>query len=82
MVKKSIDGAARHHSEDPIYIGIEAIDLAVPVDLAFDHRKGGGHLLDFVEAIGIELVADHEQTSRCHSKNDYKDLVSGWHQAI
>ena len=64
LLEKPADGAAHPEAAALVPIGIEALDLAGPVDLALDHRAGGGHLLSLAEPLGGWAVAGHIQACR------------------
>ena len=56
-----------------IHIEIEALDLAGLIDLVFDHRTGGGHLLSFLPGRS-GLCPSQAALSRVNQ-------VDGWRQS-
>jgi hypothetical protein len=66
LLEKPGDGAAHPQAAALVYIGIEALDLAGPVDLVLDHRTGGSHLLGFARALAVGAVASHIQMRGRH----------------
>jgi len=77
LLKKPADGANRSNAAALVHIGIEALDLAGPIDLVLDHRAGGGHLLGFAGALGVGAVAGHIQTRGGHRADGINYLTQG-----
>ena len=65
LLEEPGDGAAHTKTAALVKTGVEALDLAGPVDLALDHRTGGFDLLGFAGALGIGAVASHIQARGC-----------------
>ena len=61
LLEKLADGAAHPQAAALAHVGIEALDLAGPVDLVLDHRAGGCYLLGVAGALRVGAVAGHKQ---------------------
>ena len=77
LLEESGDGAAHLQAAALVGIGIEALDLARPVDFELNHRAGGGHLLGFAGALGVGAVAGHEQARWCCRADGVDHLAQG-----
>ena len=77
LLEKPGDGAAHPQAAALVHIGIEALDLAGPIDLVLDHRSGGGHLLGFAGAVGIWAVASHIKACGRHPTTGVDHLAQG-----
>ena len=77
LFEKPADRTDRSNAAALVQIGIEALDLARPVDLVLDHRAGGSHLLGFAGALGVRAVAGHIQTCGCHWADGIDHLAQG-----
>ncbi len=77
LLKKPTDGAAHPQAAALVHIGIEALDVAWPVDLVLDHRAGGGHLLGFAGAGGVGSVAGDKKARGCHRADCVDHLAQG-----
>jgi hypothetical protein len=53
LLIKPGDRAAHPEAAALVSIGVEALDLAGPVDFMLDQRAGGSHLLGFAGALGV-----------------------------
>ena len=77
LIEKPGDGAAHPQAAALVHVGIEALDLAGPIDLVLDHRAGGGHLLGFAGALGVGAVAGHIQAGGRHRTDGVNHLAQG-----
>ncbi len=58
-----------------VYIRVEALDLAVPIDLLFDHTPGSRDLLRFTGPLRIWAVAGDIQPGRCERPDGIDHLA-------
>ena len=77
LLKKPGNGAAHPQTAALVHIGIEALDLAGPIDLVLDQRAGGGHLLGFAGTLGVGAIAGHIKPSGCHRADGIDHLAQG-----
>ena len=77
LLEKPGDRADHPQAAALVHIGVEALDLAGPVDLVLDHRAGGGHLLGFAGALGVWAIAGHEQARGCNRLDGIDHLAQG-----
>ena len=77
LLEKPADRTAHPQAAALVHIGIQALDLAGPVDLVLDHRTRGGHFLGFAGALGVRAVAGHIQTCGCHWADGIDHLAQG-----
>ena len=59
LLEEPGDGAANSEPAALVHIGIQALDLAGPINLVLDHCPGGGHLLSFPWALRVGAIAGH-----------------------
>jgi len=77
LLEKPGDGAGHPQAAALVHIGIEALELAGPVDLVLNHRAGGGHFLGFAGALGVGAVAGHIQARGGHRADGIDHLAEG-----
>lgn len=77
LLEKPGDGAAHPQAAALVHIGIEALDLAGPVNLVLNYRASGGHLLGFAGALRVGAVAGHIQARGRHRTNGVDHLAQG-----
>lgn len=77
LLEKPIDGAANAKTAALIHIGVEALNLAGPVDLLLDHLPSGCHLLGFAGALGVGAIASHEQARGGNRPDGVDHLAQG-----
>ena len=77
LLEKPGDRTAHPQATALVHIGIEALDLAGPINLLLDHRAGGGHFLGFAGVLRVGAVAGHKQPRGCYRADGVDHLAQG-----